>query len=58
MKKINSVIDLKELKITKQGTDGVRLEIWSNNDLGKEVMASEIVVDFKDLLTKLKQEKN
>ena len=56
MKKINSAIDLnKELFLAKQGTDGLRLEIWAKNIMGSDVKASEIVVDFKEFKSLLKE---
>ena len=53
---IYSAIDLKQLEIKKQGTDGLRLEILENNVLGEYKVRAFIVVDFKDLRNKLNQE--
>ncbi|GBE20500.1 hypothetical protein BMS3Abin17_01241 [archaeon BMS3Abin17] len=58
MNEIISPIDTKKLIIEKQGRDGIRLEIWEKNDLGKDIKRSEIVVDFKLLKSKLKKQGN
>ena len=58
MKTLKSVISSKKITIIKSGREGIYLEIWYNDIMGKEILSGKILVDYEKFKSFLLEVKN